>query len=122
MSRGSVTYEKSRLFASRIVKLYVYLIGKGEQVMSKQILRSGTSIGANLAESVYAVSENDFLNKVSIALKECNETHYWLDLLHDNSFITKEMYVSVLKDCDDILHMLIATVKTIRAKSARELK
>lgn len=122
MSRGSITYEKSRGFASRIVKLYLFLCGKGEYVMSKQLLRSGTSIGANLAESIYAVSSDDFSNKISIALKECSETRYWLDLLYDNDFLTSKMFKSISKDCDDILHMLIATVKTMRAKADKEAK
>ena len=122
MSRGSITYEKSRKFASRIVKLYRFLCGKDEYVMSKQLLRSGTSIGANLAESVYAVSSNDFFNKVSIALKECSETRYWLDLLYDNDFLTQKMFKSISKDCDDILHMLIATIKTLRTKTSKEAK
>ena len=122
MSRDSITFEKSKRFASRVVKLYSYLTRKNEFVMSKQVLRAGTSIGANLAESVYAASTSDFLNKVTIALKECNETRYWLELLHDNSFITKRMYVSILADCDDILHLLISTVKTLRTRISKESK
>ena len=80
---------KSKRFAVRVVKLYKYLCEeKKEFVLSKQLLRSGTSIGANIAESECAISKKDFLSKIYIALKECSETMYWLDLLHDTQYLT----------------------------------
>ena len=82
--------------------------------MSNQILRSGTSIGANLAEAQFAASKNDFVNKFHISLKECNETLYWLDLLYDTSFLTKEQYDSMSKDCREIMKLLASSVKTAK--------
>ena len=81
--------------------------GKNEYTLSKQILRSGTSIGANIAEAQYAQSDADFLNKLSIALKEASETEYWLELLNETEFISDEQYNSINKDCSEIIRMLI---------------
>ena len=112
---SSVTFQKSKLFAQRIVNLSLYLRReKDEKVMSNQILRSGTSIGANLAEAQFAASKNDFVNKFHISLKECNETLYWLDLLYDTSFLTKEQYDSMSKDCREIMKLLASSVKTAK--------
>jgi four helix bundle protein len=111
------SFSKSKKFASRIIKLYKYLCGeKKEYVLSKQILRSGTSIGANLAEAEYGCSPKDFMNKKSIALKECAETLYWLDLLKDNDFITKEWFDNIHRDCEEIVKMLTSAVKTMSKK------
>ena len=110
----SVLYEKSKRFASRIVKMYAFLLKKGETVMSKQVLRSGTSIGANLAEAQFASSHSDFACKAAIALKECNETGYWLELLHDNGYLKQSDFRSIDDDCRELLAMLVATVKTSR--------
>ena len=110
---NSVAYEKSKRFAIRIVRLYRHLVERDEYVLAKQLLRSGTSIGANLAESVRAISRNDFLAKVYIALKECSETEYWLDLLHDTGSLTDAEYASIHTDCLDLLHILSATTKTM---------
>ena len=105
---------KSKKFAVRIVNLYKYLCNeKNEFVMSKQILRSGTSIGANLAEAECGSSKKDFLNKVYIALKECAETIYWLDLLFDTEYINEKEYNSIKNDCEEIRKMLSSTTKTI---------
>ena len=91
---------KSKRFAVRIVNLYKYLCGeKKEFVLSKQVLRSGTSIGANIAESECAISEKDFLSKIYIALKECAETIYWLDLLFETDYLSDEQYKSIIGDC-----------------------
>jgi four helix bundle protein len=107
---------KSENFAIRIVNLYKHLCDdKKEYVLSKQILRSGTSIGANLAEAQYAISRKDFQSKVYIALKECSETKYWLDLLYKTNYLTPEEYNSIISDCKDILHMLIATTKRLKS-------
>lgn len=105
---------KSKQFAIRIVNLYKYLCNdKKEFVLSKQILRSGTSIGANIAESECAISKKDFLSKLYIALKECLETLYWLDLLYDTEYLTEEQYNSMKKDCEEMRKMMSASTKTM---------
>ena len=104
---------KSKKFAVRIVNLYKYLGNeKKEYVLSKQILRSGTSIGANIAEAECGISKKDFLSKIYIALKECVETIYWLDLLYETGYIDERMYLSMKSDCDELRKMLSATTKT----------
>ena len=108
---------KSKSFALRIVKLYKYLCDKKKEfVLSKQILRSGTSIGANLAEAECAISQNDFVSKIYIALKECVETQYWLDLLKDSEYITQKEYESIFFDCNEITKILTKTTKTLKPK------
>ena len=108
--------EKSKRFAVRIVKLYQYLRDeKREYVLSKQLLRSGTSIGANLAEAECAISRKDFLSKVYIALKECAETKYWLELLHETYYLSEDAYQSIYGDCEELRRMLSATTKTINS-------
>ena len=115
---GSLEYEqtakfKSKKFAVRIVNLYKYLCNdKKEYVLSKQILRSETSIGANIAEAECGISKKDFLSKIYIALKECVETIYWLDLLYETGYIDERMYLSMKSDCDELRRMLSATTKT----------
>ena len=106
---------KSKRFALRIVNLYRYLCDeKKEYILSKQILRSGTSIGANLAEAEYEISRKDFLSKQYIALKECSETRYWLDLLYEADYLDKKSYESIITDCDELIRMLSASTKTIK--------
>jgi four helix bundle protein len=113
----NVALDKSYAFALRIIKLYAYLRDrKNEYVLSKQILRSGTSIGANLAESKFAISRNDFLSKVYISLKECSETLYWLKLLKDSNFITQKQFESLYSECGEIAKMLSATTKPINKR------
>lgn len=105
--------KRSKQFASRIIKLYKFLTTeKNEFILSKQILRSGTSIGANIAEAEYAQSKPDFYNKLGIAVKEGSETHYWLDLLSDNLYISESQYKSLISDLDIIMGMLVNTLKT----------
>ena len=113
MSTDSVTKQKSLAFAKRIVRLYQYL-GKEhrEYVMSKQILRSGTSIGANIAEAIYGSSRKDFAAKLQIAQKEAAETLYWLELLNSCSYIPDNLYQSLRDDCKEILAILAATIKS----------
>lgn len=112
----NIVFDKSKAFALRIVRLNRYLCDeKHEYVLSKQILRSGTSIGANLAESEYASSRKDFLAKIHIALKECSETLYWLDLLHDSGYLSDAEYTSLFSDGLDIRNILIASAKTLRS-------
>ena len=111
---------KSRRFAIRIVRLYQYLCQeKKEFVMSKQLLKSGTSIGANIAESECAISKKDFLSKIYIALKECSETLYWLDLLHETDYLTSEEYRSIQHDCEELRKMLSSTTKTLTESISR---
>lgn len=108
---------KSKRFAVRIVKLYKYLCDeKKEYVLSKQILRSGTSIGANIAESECAISEKDFLSKIYIALKECAETIYWLDLLYETDYLSESEYNSINVDCEELRKMMSSTTKTMSSK------
>ena len=102
-----------KVFALRIIKLYTYLKdNKQEYVLSKQVLRSGTSIGANARESINAQSDMDFINKLSIALKEANETQYWLELLYESGFISKEEFDSIYADCSRIVATLVKIIKT----------
>ena len=101
----------------RIVKLYKYMCSeKKEYVLSKQILKSGTSIGANIAESECAISKKDFLAKIYIALKECAETIFWLDLLYETEYITENEYQSLKSDCEELRKMLSSSTKTISSK------
>lgn len=104
-------------FAIRIVNLYKFLCEENEFVMSKQILRSGTSIGANISESLRAESENDFIHKLSISRKEGEETLYWLELLQRTNFITTEQYTSMLADCEEIQKLLTSIILSIKKNS-----
>ena len=106
--------EKSKAFGLRIINLYKYLCEeKKEFVISKQILRSGTSVGANLAEAKHAISKKDFLSKVYIALKECAETEYWLELLNESGYIEQNWFESIYADCQELIRILVSTTKTI---------
>ena len=103
---------KSKAFAIRIVRLYQYLTDeKREFVMSKQILRSGTSIGANVRESVNAQSKLDFISKLNIALKESNETEYWLELLHECKSLDDDNYNQLLLRCKELIRILTSIIK-----------
>ncbi len=113
MKENNVVRDKSKQFAIRIVNLYKYLCQNDERVMSKQLLRSGTSVGANIAESECAASKNDFLNKLYIALKECNETLYWLELLFETNYLDEKQYDSINKDCEELKKLLVAVTKKI---------
>ena len=114
MSADSVAKQKSMAFAKRIVKLYQYLtVEKKEFIMSNQLLRCGTSIGANIAEAVYGSSRKDFTAKLYIALKECAETLYWLELLHECEYITTSMYTSLQADCEELRKILSSSTKTL---------
>ena len=106
---------KSKKFAIRIVRLYTYLSEKKkETVMSKQLLRCGTSIGANLAEAECAVSKKDFALKVSISYKECAETAFWLELLHDTQYLSDVEFQGIMEDCIVLRKILTATTKTLK--------
>ena len=105
----------SKTFAVRIIKLYKYLTEeKKEFVISKQVLRSGTSIGANISESVFAQSRMDFVSKMSIALKEASETKYWLDLLMETEYISKMQYESIVDDISKIISTLVNIVNSTK--------
>ena len=111
----SVLRTKSYEFAVRTVKLSRYLVeGKREHVLSKQVLRSGTSIGANVEEANYAQSKKDFVHKLSVALKEATETNYWLRLLRDSETLDKKLADSLLNDCEEIQKILTAAIKTTK--------
>ena len=114
MKTNNVVVDKSLAFAVRIVKLYKYLSEtKHEFVLSKQILRSGTSIGANVKEAIRGQSKDDFAHKLNISLKEASETEYWLELLHESGYIEDETaFNSIYQDCQEILSILTAITKT----------
>lgn len=115
MEKEKTVKYKSKKFAVRVVNLYKYLCSeKKEYVLSKQFLRSGTSIGANIAESECAMSKKDFVAKLYISLKECSESLYWLELLYDTEYISEKQYFSMRDDCEEIRRMLSATTKTMR--------
>ena len=112
-------HELSYDFGCRITRLFQYLTVDAEYkeyVQSKQIYRSGTSIGANVRESKHAQSDADFLSKMSIAYKEADETDYWLNLLHDNGYLNDDQFHSIAHDCDRILKVLTSIVKTVNQK------
>ena len=109
------TADRTYALALRIVKAYKYLKEeKQEYVMSKQLLRSGTSIGAQVREAKFAQSRADFVSKLSIALKEANETLYWLELLHDSGFIEDEAFASIYNDAKEVTTILVSSVKKIK--------
>ena len=115
----SILVIKSKAFAIRTIYLYKYLCSdKKEYVLSKQLLRSGTSIGANVREAAFAQSKNDFISKMSIALKEASETHYWLELLNETGYLTDVEGDSLKKDCKEILKILQASVITAKANKS----
>ena len=107
--------EKSFAFSLRVIKLYRYLTETHkEYILSKQLLRSGTAIGALVREAKYAQSKADFLHKLTIALKEANETDYWIELLYQSNYLNDKMYRSIQPDIDTLLSLLIASTKTIK--------
>lgn len=110
--RNNITYDKAYKFAIRVVKAYKYLVEeKREFVLSKQLLKSGTSIGANVAEANGAISKADFSAKISIAYKECLETKYWLSLLKNTGYIDIKSFDSIYKDADEISKILFSILK-----------
>ena len=112
---NSVIKEKTMSFSIRIVNLYKFLCEKKkEYVLSKQVLRSGTSIGANIAEAGCSYSKKEFLAKNYIAFKECAETKYWLELLHKTDYLNDKEHTSLLADCDELYRILAAITKTSR--------
>ena len=118
MENKSLVRDKSFLFSVRIVKLYQYLsASKKEFILSKQLVRSGTSIGANIHEAVQGTSKRDFIYKLSLSLKEANETAYWLKLLKETEYITSTELDSILPDCNELIKMLTSIIKTSKLNS-----
>ena len=115
--KENILKEKSEKFGGRISKMYQYLRDvKGEDIASKQVYRSGTSIGANIAESINAESNAGFIHKLSIALKEANETEYWLNTLHEGSYTNDIEYDSMHSDNEEIIKILVKSIKTMKEK------
>ena len=115
--KDNVITEKSKSFSLKIINIYKTLCeDKREFVLSKQLLRSGTSIGANITEANYAQSEADFLSKMHISLKEAAETSYWLDLLYQSNYIDKKDYDSLYPDCIEIIKILTSITKSLKDK------
>lgn len=109
--------DKSFQFALKIVKLYTFLTEqKREYVMSKQLLRSGTSIGANIREAQNAQSKADFIHKLSISQKECDETLYWIELLHQSDFVEEKEFKAFNNDASELLKMLRSSILTTKQK------
>ncbi len=117
--KESILKDKSKAFAPRIIKMYNYLCeNKKEYVLSKQVLRSGTSIGANIAEAFYAQSDADFIAKLCISRKEAGETLYWIDLLKESSYLKEDVATSIYHDCDELLKLLTSSIKTMKDKQS----
>jgi four helix bundle protein len=117
MQKENIVYKKAYQFAIRIVKAYQFLSKeKKEFIISKQLVRCGTSIGANISEANGAISKADFSNKISIAYKECLEAKYWLSLLRDTSFIDAKTFESIFLDADEIGKILFSILKSTRIK------
>lgn len=109
--------DKSYAFAIRIVKLSQFLQAeKKEYVLSKQVLRSGTAVGALIREAEFGQSKRDFVSKMSISLKEANETEYWLSILKDTDYLEQKLFESMQADCKELIAMLVSTVKTAKQR------
>lgn len=117
MKKENVVKTKSFLFSIRIVNLYKFLTQeKKEFIISKQLLRSGTSIGALVRESEHAESTADFVHKLSVALKEANESEYWIDLLKETDYLSESEYLSIQENIKELLKLLISIIKTTKLK------
>ncbi len=115
MKKENIIQDKSKNFAIRIINLYQYLVNdKKEYVLSKQLLRSGTSIGANIKEAIRGQSKPDFYTKMSIALKEASECEYWIELLYETQYITEKQFNSINTDMTELLKLLMSITKSTR--------
>jgi four helix bundle protein len=115
--KENVVVNKSFKFSVSIIRVYQFLVNeKNEYVLSKQILRSGTSIGANIEEAVGGVSDKDFIAKMSIAYKEARETKYWLKLLHETNYLSDKQFNTLLEDCEELLKILYTIINTSKNK------
>ena len=120
MKKDNQIADKSKAFAIRIIRLYKYLTSeRKENILSRQILRSGTSIGANIREALSAQSTADFIAKMQIALKETSETEYWLELLEETEYIPEEAGKSMHEDCKELLKMITAILKTTKDNQSK---
>ena len=120
MNSESIVKDKSYQFAIRIVNAYKYLTSSQKEfVLSKQMLRSGTAVGALIREGIHAQSRPDFLNKMNIALKEAYETEYWISLLHDTGFFSVDLYESIHEDSVELVKLLTSIVKTMKDSLGR---
>jgi len=123
MKNNNVLVDKSFQFAIRTVKLYKYLCeDKKEFILSKQLLRAGTSIGANINESQDAQSKNDFVSKLSISLKEARESKYWIELLKETDYLTQKEADSILNDLEEVIKLLVSIIKTTKENIKNESK
>ena len=118
MRTKGIIYEKSKEFPLNIIALCGEMREKGEYIMSKQILKSGTSIGANYCEALGAESPQDFIHKVAISLKEANETYYWLDLIYASNYLTKERFEMLQGQVEELYKMMNSSVYTIKQRNA----
>ncbi len=115
MNTENIIVDKSKSFAVRIVNLYKYLCNeKKEFVLSKQLLRSGTSIGANVKEAIRGQSKDDFIHKMNISLKEASESEYWIELLFETDYIAEQQFDSIISDCRKLIKILTSIIKTGR--------
>ena len=112
--RENILKIKSYAFALRVVKLYKYLCSNKEYVLSKQVLRSGTAVGALISEAEFGQSKADFISKLSIALKEANETLYWLRLLKDSEYLDEKMFQSIKPDIEELIKLLVTSINTAK--------
>jgi four helix bundle protein len=117
MKQDNLIQEKSYSFSLRIIKLYKFLAENKEYVLSKQVLRSGTSIGANVEEAIGCHSRKDFIAKFSIIYKEARETRYWLRLLRDSGYLTPELSISILNDCEELLRIIGSIQITLKSNN-----
>ena len=119
--KENVLADKSKSFAIKIVRLYKFLNEvQLEHILSKQLLRSGTSIGANAKEGAYAQTKADLISKLFIAQKECAETEYWLELLYASGYIPTDKFEDMYKDCQELMRILVASTKTLQGKNTTE--
>lgn len=117
----NIVAEKSKQFALRTIQLYQYLRGeKREYILARQVLRSGTSIGANIREAGRGQSRADFYAKLSIALKEADETAYWLELLYEGGYLERETYESIYEECQELIRLLASITKTLKSAEQAE--
>ena len=120
MKRDNLIADKSKAFAIRIIRLYQYLTTKKkEYVLSKQVLKSGTSIGANVKETIMAQSKADFIAKIQIALKEASETEYWIELLMETDYLSETEGKSLLDDCQELIRLGTSILVTAKAQDEK---
>ena len=121
MKNDNVVKEKSFDFSVRIVNLYKHLTNnKQEYVLSKQLLRSGTSIGANICEAEQAQSPSDFISKLNISLKEACESNYWLRLLHRTDYLSDSEYTSIITDCRELTRLLTSIIRSLKSNHNKQ--